>query len=65
MSELLGLDLLDRFSTTPNSPSIPDQQSVEEKPAGEVKGIPSIINMQAKLLKADYHGAILTGLYLS
>ncbi|KAG0145753.1 hypothetical protein CROQUDRAFT_723252 [Cronartium quercuum f. sp. fusiforme G11] len=53
MSELLGLNLMINSSTSSN-------EIVSEESSNDLKEIPPIVNIQSKLLKADYHGSVLS-----
>lgn len=53
MSELLGIDFVPACST-------PSNASLTEQSVSDVKALPPMISIQSKLLKSDYHGAILT-----
>ncbi|EGG06333.1 uncharacterized protein MELLADRAFT_106821 [Melampsora larici-populina 98AG31] len=54
MSELLGIDFVLSGLT-------PSDASFKERSVSEIKTLPPMVSIQSKLLKSDYHGAILTG----
>ncbi|KAH9821593.1 Rof/RNase P-like protein [Melampsora americana] len=53
MSELLGINFVPAGST-------PCDPSFTEQSISDIKALPPMISVQSKLLKSDYHGAILT-----